>query len=535
MNFILRTAPSFLRKADAYLRINHSWIWSTKIHIHLYMTVILGAVFSLVGLLYHVDIRWAPDRSDLNGFFILLFIPAVIFCFYMLYNMSLFNTDKSYAYRFKYQEFFLFIIYFFTFCLPLVIPYSASLILNYRVDRLVDDVQFKKDQVAYNEALPFFPVNSDDYEYYPSDSVYLFETRERAKKEREGLSEYSNHYEFWESMKDSVFSHTGIFEKTRPKLYYHHSLNWNTARHHDHYDLFSNRRYDYRDPDYLSVDYNFSGAEDSLYAQYIEHTNLVHDPAMAEKHIAEMDELLKKYTVTKGIERQKIRDQYAGNYYIPEEARVQTDAREALMQLTEMNISSIHSAKMKYAYVFDGEIYLGLWIFIFCLTVLFLLFKNVHWKQFLLAIAINAALLTLVIIIEVISNGRGEFIGALAVLLPLIFLFVTIAGFYINRFSWFFNQVNIFLTVILPFYPLIVLSYLQYMRNIFEIEYFDRYKIPVVNSMGYTEWLYNTEYYELINTIWTWTFIGSILLYVFVWNSYLKLLYLRYWSLPKNR
>ena len=523
MNFILRTAPPFLRKADAYLRINHSWIWTTRIQIHLYLGLILGLVFSIVGLLYSIDLTDVPGSNSQNTFYMILFVPATAFCIYMLYNMSLFNTDKSHAYRFKYQEFFLFLIFFFTFCLPLLIIYPASMILNARIANLVEDDQFETDKEQLNRGLVFFPVSKYEYDYYPSDSLYIYETITHPVNND---NEYNApHLQRRENMKELIFTHSGEFEKSRPKLYYHHSRDWTNTYSYGRYRRNSMRHHDFnaKAAERVSI-------QDSLYRMYIDSVNIYHDPEVAKRHISEMHLLLKKYNGNYDVDKQRILNNFMTNYYKPGDQRL-----EIALQTVKDNVTAIYYAKNKYVSAWNLDVFRSLLIFAFCFTLLFQVFKNVHWKQLLLALGIAACLLTLVIIVEVISRFRGEFFALTGVILPFLLLALSVAGFRIKKFHWIFNQANIYLTWLLPFYPLIILAYLANYHQFFGMDYFDRYKVEITNQYGRKDWIYSDAYYILVSKIWHYTFWAGILSYVFLWNSFLKLLYLRYWSLPKNR
>lgn len=524
MNFILKTAPSFLRTLDNYLRVNHSWIWMTRIHIHIYLALIAGIVFSGVGFAYYFNIKDVPGLRDQDSFFLLLFIPATVFCVYILYNMSLFNTDKSHAYRFRYQGFFIFLIYFLSLALPLIIPYSASCILNKRIAALVEDRQFNQDMKQLNEGLPFFPrYNFSDYDYYPSDSVYLYERS--PKKFQEGDYNSDIDYgtrQFWETMRDSIFFHTGVFENKRPHLYYNKSRLWDDVYYEE--GLFWGRTYEH-----LAYDYN----SDSLFNLYIQNFNLRKDKAKAAEHIAQTTALLLRYSKGYQAEPDMVLRHYMENYYKPDVENHYL--RELPFDETINNVTNIYMAKLDRADAFDKGVFSGLLIAVFCMALLFQIFKNVHWKQFLLGAAIFAIIMTLIVVVEVISNMRGQFFSMMGVILPFLLLIASIKGFSITRFSWILNQVSILLNVVLPFYPLLVVFYFAEFHGLFQAEYFDQFKIYSIDRFGVQQWEYSPEYYVLITFIWMCAFWSGILGYVFIWNSYLKTLYLRYWSLPKNK
>ncbi len=537
MNFALKISPPFLRKLDAYLRINHSWIWTTRIHLHIYIALLLSVLFASLGLVYHISINDVPSVNDQNTFFGLLFIPATVFLIYMIYQMALFNTDKSAAYRFRYQEFSILLIYLFTFFLPLLIPYPASLILNGRISNLVSDNELQRDQNSFNEALIFLPVsNASFYYYYPSDSAYL-DTRQSKtfRNEYYDAEEAVNTDDTtistrrqWALLADSIYHHKGVFKNTRPKLYYRNTRIWS-----------KNSLYGYNT--YMTNDLTESTAEsnlrDSLFLLYLDKINIVRDPNEASKHISQICELLYKYTHFEGgvLDQKTILNDFLKHSYSESYCNNYPFLYNKIYTSTD-NITNIYRAKLRDDInAWDKNVLFVLFIFIFCITTIFQIYKNVHWKQVLLGAAILAILFTLICIIEVVSNFDGKFISFAGAFLSLLFLLTTIKGFFIKKFSWVLNQMAVILAFCLPYFPLIILAYLDQHHHIFTISYFDKYLEPFKSHDGTISWSYNKEYRELVTLIWISTFWGGILSYVFIWNSYMKTLFLRFWNLPKTK
>jgi hypothetical protein len=494
MNFILKIAPPFLRRLDSHLRINHSWIWTTKIHLHIYLSILLAVFFSIIGCIYQIDLNEVPRISQQNSFFIMLFLPAVFLGAYMIYNMSLFNTDKSHGHRFRYQEVLLFLITFFTFCLPLLIPFPAAFILNSRIADLENDRQFKMDQDAFVMGLPYFPFEYGDYNYFPSDSVYINAMRMENDYEIRN-NRYYNH------MRDSIFWHKGIFKNERPYLYYTGNPYWS-----------------YRDP---------------MHQDHLIKVNTERDPKVAVADIAKMERVVNKYSKGILLDKQTILDHYLKNYYLKES--VVTASQQHSVDVASNNIENIQLAKQRYIHAWSKETHSFFALFIFCFTILFRVFKNVHWKQLLLSFAIILVGLTLIAIFEDSFRMRGRFISNVGLWLPLALLAISVKGFSIRHFNWIYSQANILLSFFLPFFPMIILHYLVLYFNILEIPYFDQYKEIVTEPSGFRHLEYSTEYYLVVSSIWSFTFWLGILSFTFLWNPYLKTLYLRYWSLPKTR
>lgn len=555
MNFILKIAPSFLKKFDEYLRVNHTWLWTTRIHLHLYASLLATILFSGLGLIYVVDIMEVPSRHDQNFLFGILMVPAVALALYFVYNMSLFNVDKSAGRRFKYQEFFLFIIYYLSFCLPLVIPFSASMILNERIDSLVENATFEEDKKTYNKALIYFPHdNSGDYSYFPSDTAYLVYEKRNDNEYDDNLSaieaaamaaadakaaaqsvtmdlENSDVHDSlsnaWDLMRDSIYYHKGVFKHTRPRLYYSNSLEWNNSWNYDDYGYLNNFS-----PDEKTVDK--SHIADSLFHIYLRGINISKEPTNARKDITAFLKLVQKYHQDTLINADFVYTNFKKNVYggIPFNADYM---RMAVSDLDD-NISHIQTAKSKHVSAWDRDTHVFLVIFIFVLTVIFQVYKNVHWSELLISAGVAAVLITLIVFVTIMLNFVGIRSDSYIPLgLALLFLAASVRGFYITRFSRPLNQINILLYYGMPYFPVIILAFLVEYFEIFKIAYFDKYKHYVVNDEGVKELVYNDAYFQLVDDIWMWTFIGGVVMFVFVWNSYLKTLFLRYWSLPKKK
>ena len=529
MEFIFKIAPPILKDLDNYLRVNHTWIWSTKVHIHTYMALLLGSFFSMVAAIYIVDIHDVVSVSEQDTFFGLLFIPAVIFAMYILYNMSLFNTDKSCSYRFKYQEFFLYILFFFNLALPLLIPLPAAFILNERVDNLVEDSQFEQDKTDINYGIGYFPYKAYDFVYYPTDSIYIIETDTIESNNfdmhynKESNYYYAGQYrdqklKEWGEFRDSIYWHKGIFKNTRPKLYYQYRNRWKKG----YYD-YSEYAYEYS--------YNSELYKDSLLGIHITALNTKRDYQLAASYIGKVSKMIRKYYKDTIVDETVILNDFKihnyGYGYVDENIAHS-------MRAIIINVSRIHGAKLRKVVVWQSGFWVFLGIFVFCLTLLYSIFKSVHWKQFLLSFGTSALLLTVILIIEVSFRFKGDFVALTGVILPIVLLFKTIQGFQIKKFSWILSQTNILLSIILPFYPLIVLFYLDEYHDIFEIAYFDQFKEYYIDTAGDEQWNYNQAYYTLVSFIWWTTFYSGLGIYVVAWNSYLKTLYLRYWFLPKK-
>ncbi|MBL4577058.1 MAG: hypothetical protein JKX74_01220 [Flavobacteriales bacterium] len=528
MSFILKYAPAFFQRLDNYLRVNHPWLWSTRIHITMYLALILSGVFALVGWAYGLDIRDLPTLGDSEGFFSLLIIPTVIFMVFTVYHMALYNSDKSYGRKFLYQEFFVFFIYTLSFILPFVIPYSAQLMVDHRIADLVDDEELHLDHKNYDYGRMYFPDDSYDYDYYPSDSIYIDEYHRKAlgfvggtEAELAAYQEwqqelYQMHRE-WENMKDSIYQHEGVFLHERPYLYL-------------------DRRY-FRKAEYYYVDErkDLWEIEDSLLEEFVYQRNIDRDIAYATEGIANVVRLMDQYSYVSDIkadldEQTILEDYRAHNYkWSFSEKYLGPNLHKA-----RGNMNRIAEAKNFDGYMYDGFWFMFMFVFLYYCAIFFNVFKNVHWKQFLLGLVVIGAGWAVFGIIDVMYNFRGDLMmSSLMILLGLCF-WQSFRAFSATRYTVWMNQAVVLLNFLLPVVPFAILGFMDVVLDFFHWEYFDQYR-EMKFYYGEWHWDYTDEYHIVVEAIRLITFWAGILIYPFVWNTYVKILYLRLWALPSNK
>tara|TARA_R110002096_G_scaffold434692_1_gene657491 strand:- start:132232 stop:133791 length:1560 start_codon:yes stop_codon:yes gene_type:complete len=518
MNFILKISPAFLKKFDQYLRQNQAWLWSTKIHLNLYFTLLLSLIFILLGLVYSTSPKDPISTEDQNFFFGILFIPATILLGYFVYSMSIYNPDKKAGYRFRYQEFFVLIIYYFTFSLPLLIPYPSSWILSHRVAQLEEVDILEKQAEVFELGAYFFPSKKSNYMYYPNDSIFL----EKLDGENYRKSPEKDYYEqiriqnrAWQEMRDSIFNHKGVFKNERPKLYFEDYLG--------SYDLHSYAGSSFY-PSYMG---GFNFENDESFKRRKKEIVLQNDNKLAKKYIEQFAEIIKTYSYVEEVNMEQVFADYLQNNYFSSYSQRQL---KTAIAKTGFNIYQIRKTQLKRIRSWNLDIYKGLALCLFCITLIFQVFKNSHWKQLLRSILFIGLFYTVVLVIDASSNFNSHLILSISLIFSLILSILSIKGFKLKKFSTFYVQTNIFLNFISPFLPILFLAYLDVIHDFFYWPMFDEYK--ETNNLG--DYIYGTAHLHIRNLYFNIAFWLGIMSYVFFWNSYLKSLYLRYWSLPKN-
>lgn len=521
MNFILKFSPAFLKKFDQYLRLNHTWIWATRIHLNLYFSVLLSLFFIALGLLYQMDPKNVVTSSQQDFFFGILFIPAVILMGFFIYNMSIYNPDKNSGYRFRYQEFFVLLIYYCTLSLPLLIPYPTSWVLNERIANIEDKIVLEKQAVSLELGAYCFPNNRHNYAFYPNDSIFLSSLTGDYKKVGQNAAYYEKiqlENEAWIKLKDSIFDHKGVFKNQRPHLYFSSFI-----QDYHGYSYYGNYGNSYIKSDLR----NFGLQEDSIFKFKKKQLVLYRNEGLAKDYINKFGDLLLIYSDLKEVNTAKVFLDYSQNIYFP--SYVHKVLRPNI-QATTSNMHQIRSAQLKSVTAWNLGLYQGLALAVFCICLLFQIFKNTHWSQLLRSILFIGLIYTIVLVVD----ASAGFNNGLTIIFPfysfIILAIISILGFGLKKFSTFYVQINIYLSVISPFFFLILLGYLENVHQFFYWSWFDSYK--EINHQGLLD--YSSAHYVMIQQWYNWALWIGIFGYVFIWNSYLKSLYLRYWSLPKN-
>jgi len=103
-----------------------------------------------------------------------------------------------------------------------------------------------------------------------------------------------------------------------------------------------------------------------------------------------------------------------------------------------------------------------------------------------------------------------------------------------TRYTVWMNQAVVLLNFLLPVVPFAILGFMDVVLDFFHWEYFDQYR-EMKFYYGEWHWDYTDEYHIVVEAIRLITFWAGILTYPFVWNTYVKILYLRLWALPSNK
>jgi hypothetical protein len=271
---------------------------------------------------------------------------------------------------------------------------------------------------------------------------------------------------------------------------------------------------------------------DSVINRFLYQQNLTRDPRVAKEQIVLFCNLLKKYSGEDRVDPQTILNDYNSHNYITSYSANKLDYS---IKDAYRNMKNINYSKYFLSYMYSQYILVFFFVFIFYIAIIFNIFKNVHWKQFLLGASVFAVLTTLLIIFDVLFNYRFQFFITVSMLIIILAIILFIRGFKAKQYDVFINQSAILLNVLFPILPYLLLTYLSTSFHFFEWLYYGTgiSDLSSTYSYSYFENTFDPEFYHFkMNVLW-WTFWSGIILYIILWNTLLKKLYVKLWALPK--
>ncbi len=541
MSLLLKISPSFIKELDRRLRVNLPWVWATRIHLNLFWGLVLGVLFAMIGLIYQVDERSVIEERSLENLFMILCIPSTILGVFSIYQLALFNDEKSYGKHFFGKETLTFIIYFITFIIPLVIPFSTTYVINRKIAGILTHEELKSKGYDLKYGQCYFPTERYQYAFYTSDYNYLYSQTNSDKysslAKNKSMNEVVNAFyakyahQFTRRngesrIADSVFYGSSFFESH--KIFLYRNIN-NSGGALMAYDYEMKR---------MGIDF----LSDSLLRDFIFRRNLDHDESIAMEKINRFIPLLYQFSyVPDNISAELILDDYRNNRYA--NSYSYRYLQDKIDQVEE-NMGRIARAKMYKADFFSPIIFIGFGIAGFLIAMLYSIYKNVNWKQLLLGVGALAVIAAIFGVIEGVGQMHGKFILTASQVVFWILIILSIRTYGLRRKNVFVIQSVIILNLTVIFFPILTLFFLDEICGFYYWSIFDSYLIPnnprLNLDMQYYGGMHNVgnyvyEYQQLKSLIKICTNVAGFVLYFVFWHSYFKRLYLKLWALPSNK
>lgn len=482
--------PSFLKRLDQYLLLNHPLIWISKIHYILFYGVLLNAVSALIGWTIPLDLIYPQDLA--LWYFLFSVISVVILCFW-IYRVVIFNIEKKFGNRKwtdEYKVFFLnFICVFtlFSFPFPFATIYNAR-VANYVNDSvLINDINTLNKAEAYmvnelgNYSSYYDTIDNKDYYDIRSFVQYDVNTPWHIKGDTDRFRDLMSYYQL--------------------KLNYY-KANSKTAIVKSIEDAFEVQKR------YGLLPQPFDGDAQKLYSRYLELCKV--SPVTWEVYNKEFAANSNSYTI------QKI-------------------------------VANISEAKFRPLFLWEKEFLWTIFYACFYVSVLLMLFKMVNWRQFLITIV---ALIIIPILLFIITqllpydysignyNYRSNAFMLLSVILFFICLVFTVKGSITRKhFSAFDNICTQLFYITFPFFPLIILVLLKQMFGLFgSSEYFVYDGSSDYNSFEYIYEQLMMDYWSRQYHLWlTIMMYGGIGLFIVILMPLLKQSFVKQLALPRKK
>lgn len=508
---MLKKIYSPLQKLDEFLRTSMPWLWQTKIHEHLYLSILLVALSWLFCAVMPNHILNPISRRDIEEVFAWMFIPAVVLFAFFVYRMAQFNIHKRNGKYFFYQEFFEFIIFFISVLLCVLLPYSVATTLNYRVSNLISDEKLVEYEISMEFADYYFPCTWYHFDYFENVSEYQRFIEDALDRhgpwnEEELLSERSRK-RMSEDEVDKVFNHLDTYEYHRPKLYYAIE-----------YSYYCSLKYGEIFDDYYGV--SISEVEKQRRIESMERKialNLNQDDEVTRTHIDNIVQIINEFS-GKNVDGEKVFDDFKNHRY-----RL-SYAYENNNVVYEVNdkLNNINTAKNWNFFMFRSQ---SLFIFVlvsFFIALFYYIFKNVHWKQMLLGIVVPAIVLSILGMLLASFRADEEVVLPLFLSIFITAMISTTTIIWAKRYHKWHGIVSVFTNILLPvFFVYAVFSF----DELHLIDHENVYKL--LNPF------FGGEYISTSDTV-ALCFIYGVIFYIFVGNSYMKFIYRKMHFLPRK-
>ncbi len=441
-----KIAPGFLNQLDTHLLTKYPILWISKIHYVLWFGILLYAISTLIGFFVPIDLT---SRADSGLWFLLLTVLSFILSWFWGYRYLIFNKEKNFGNlkaSDEYKNFFLVFL-----CVTIFAWFGSPFVLSYntKVANMFTDKEIIEDINTLNEVEPFIPTS-----YYSYENTY--DTLKKATYFNVNKINGYNNYTPWRFLNDSI-NYPQIKSNYKLRLAYQPTSDYNVVK------------------------------------------------AKAEKHIA----VCRKYGVfpqfsADEIARSYVKAQKAGWIDIQE---VQLNGDYYKEQIRTA-FNNVFDAKFGKLFIWDKDFLWGMFYATFSLSLLLVLFKLNHWKQYLIMAIVMALyplvafILTQILFSHSDSEVAFHWFVFLLFLLTIVSLFITAKQ--KNVFRPFYNILNQLFFILFIYMPMIIVYYLRRHTDTFHYSHYynsdydynyEAAQATIAKVNGQTVYVYDYRYY----------------------------------------
>ena len=575
MNWLRQLIPPFVSKLDHYLLTNQPWLWSQKIHLHLWFLAVINGLLGAFALVFPIDKVKIIDVELVYG---LLIIPQIIYFFFWFYKHALFNVNKQFGKVFFFQPVLEYSLRYISLMLILSIGYVPCSILNYRISKLVTDEEMIADYNALKLAKPYHGSNYS-YAHYRSLEEYRNRTDNRyfsqnkiwkLKNELDGYIDDYNHYTQDTHLHADTIS---ILLDRIDSIYCNNQLYYTSFSTGSYYDGYYRENYS---------DYDLQILSDSICEErYIssfkysdnQHLEVISTYLETKKKYGEVIHIDPKVYLAffkkihskippREIQNRFVKSQYNyfNNYFeTPDEDLRNTTFLGGDNQVSAMyNLNRIEKSKSMNMDFYLKEVIIGLALFLFGLTLIVQTFKYIHWKTYLVGlVAIGLlALFTTIISAYLIYMYEVRFDNSVKENIVFFYIYLAYTALFSclliwkrkrSEFNWVAAVSNLGLKLLLPCLFLVINGVADKQFDVYDKYEFDR-KMDVQrnrfesNEISLKQWnLENERLNELdrerreyIDTIYLSLFVFGLLFFIVLFLPILNQMDRKLYALPKK-
>lgn len=404
--------PNFLRNLDAYLLLNAPVIWISKIHYVLFFGLLMWLFSALIGFVIPINLF---ESQDLGIWYFLFTILAIVALCFWIYRNVIFNIEKKFGNRHWTDEYKIFFLSFFSVFIFMSFAFPFSIIYNSRVANTVTDSELINDINILNEGEPYI------------------------------VTDINHYYSTYDSIKDKNYFYINdcnTFEEFTPYFIREDSVKLNLLTYYNQSTRYEKRKGNYAEIGQLIQSYINVAKKYHIEFNYSANQCLKHYQNLVEKS----PQTNESFIGLEGI-----------NKY---------DLKECIENIAE--------AKFRTLFLWKSEFLLFLFYSTFYISLLIMMFKMVHWKQYIVTIIILIVLPILLLIISMLIPYNYRHSGSENIFLNLVLLSFFVAIFFAIRgvldtkkFNSFSNICLQLIYLCLPFIPLLIILMLQSVFNMF--------------------------------------------------------------------
>jgi hypothetical protein len=158
--------PKFLKRLDHYLLINAPILWQSRIHFVFFAVLATNLIFAFLSWLMPVGLT---DDHDINSWIWTFFVVAITYLIIWFIHTGRFNLFKQYGKRPLGDEYINFLLNFICVTLIASTIFSFPFFYQLKIKNLVSDKELARDVNTLNLGAPFFPNSGYNYKTRDND------------------------------------------------------------------------------------------------------------------------------------------------------------------------------------------------------------------------------------------------------------------------------------------------------------------------------------------------------------------------------